>query len=188
MNKPCETCSSKPARYQLTLTENVYCPHCNYLKYKAGKETMTICDLHCPYWTPDNCKYDSINKKIEVTYCMEKDECNNCGQRDFPEALFKGSKIIAHNCQYCNKEARYELELDGTILCPHCNVVKFPNKMKLFLCSTQCDQLDWSIVEYLTTKKEAKTELIYALENHKCENCGNKDDCLGHFKGMRNEN
>ena len=80
----------KEVAYRLTLDEEVYCPHCNYLKYEKRSQQLNLCDLECEElycWLVD---YEQKGKEIIASYCLEKDECNQCGRRDFPEVIFKG--------------------------------------------------------------------------------------------------
>lgn len=177
----------KTAKYELLLAENIHCEYCNYLKYPANKTKLTLCNLQCShlYWWPTDSKYDKKNNIIEVNYCIEKDGCMKCGRNDFQDALFIGQKINCYLCQYCNKDSRYELYLSQDIVCPYCSGIKYKKNHELFLCSTQCEKMDWKVKEYLTKKRLKMTKLIYKLESDECKYCHKKSKCEGLFEGLR---
>jgi len=95
--KNCQTCKKNPIRYKLYLDEDVKCPHCKHIKYTKKSEKLFLCSTTCPglYWWPVEYLTPKNTKDTKVIYCLEKDECNKCGKRDFPEALFVGEYLDA---------------------------------------------------------------------------------------------
>jgi hypothetical protein len=93
--KICEVCEERPLRYKLYLDEDVICPHCDYAKYAKKSEKLFVCSTQCPdlYWQPIEYLSKKNEKITKVRYVLEKDECFNCGKRDFPEALFIGERL-----------------------------------------------------------------------------------------------
>jgi hypothetical protein len=185
-NIKCQLCEQR-AKISLRLNENIHCEHCGYLKYDTN-EKLILCELECPnlYWWPCDHTYNNKTNVLTASYCMEKDECNNCGKRDFQEALFIGSQIYHEICDFCcNKPARYKLALDNDICCSECNKIKHKKNIKLTLCSTQCENNPWKIVEYLTKKKNKNVKLIYQISNDECYECMCSNDSMGIFTGTK---
>ena len=87
----CETCKKKPVRYRLKNEDKLYCPQCDHVKYTSLE--LNICDTKCSslYWWPVECKYKKGSENVSVSFMLEKDECDNCGLRDFPVLVFKGT-------------------------------------------------------------------------------------------------
>lgn len=182
----CSYCKEK-AKFDLQLGRNIYCEHCNYLKYDTSTR-LVLCDLNCNYlyWYPCGHKFNKSTRKIKVNYVIEKDECSNCGKRDFQEAEFVGKLIYYDLCDFCRDFGRYKLKLDNDIICPKCKTIKHDqNSINLVICSTQCKKSPWRIVEYLTKKKNTNTKLIYKIENDECSKCKHISDSIGNFSGTR---
>ena len=180
----CQLCKQE-AQFDLQLSKNIYCVHCGYLKYDTD-EKLVLCQLECPYlywWTTDH-KYNNKTNIITVDYCMEKDECNKCGKRDFQEAPFTGLHINQEICDFCNKHARYKFKLNDDIYCVDCNKIIHDKNTKLNLCSTQCDKNPWKVVEYLSKKKNTNVKLICQISNDNCE-CGCVSDYVGQLSGSK---
>lgn len=91
-NNLCETCEINPVRYDLYLAEDVRCPYCKVVKYAKKSERLLLCNMECKelYWWVSHYITPTNSYNIKVVYCLEKDECSNCGKKDFPEAIFEG--------------------------------------------------------------------------------------------------
>lgn len=189
-NKKCSVCEKSNAKIILKLNENINCAYCGYLKYKINKEKMNLCKLNCSnlYWIPENYNYDESANKFTVTFMIEKDDCIKCGKRGLHSAEYIGFIMQHDYCQFCNKNARYELQLEHHIHCYDCHKIKYPQKStKLMLCSTRCDKLSWKPVEYLTKKNNDNTKLIYRIQNDPCKKCSQINDSIGIFSGTRSD-
>jgi len=181
----CQVCDGD-ARFDLTLNENIHCYKCNTIKYDTT-EKLVLCNLQCPnlYWMLDDYQYDKHTNTIQVIYGMEKDECIKCGVRDIHEGTFVGQVIGTETCECCEQNARYKLELVDSICCPDCNEIKHEKNLKLVICSTQCKNLQWKPVEYLTKKRDKDIELIYQIKDDECSSCGSTNDSKGKFVGKK---
>uniref|UniRef100_A0A6C0C5X3 Uncharacterized protein n=1 Tax=viral metagenome TaxID=1070528 RepID=A0A6C0C5X3_9ZZZZ len=102
----CEVCKEAPLRYKLYLKGDVLCPYCKYVKYKEKDTTLFLCSTTCPnlYWYPAEYLSKKGDKITKVCYALEKDECFNCGKRDYPGALFVGECL--DTCQSNNKYSK----------------------------------------------------------------------------------
>ena len=184
-NLQCQCCKAK-AKLDLQLSKNVYCEHCNYLKYDTTKK-LILCQLHCPnlYWTTNNHKHESGTNQIRVSYTFQKDECNKCGRKGFDEGIFVGSILYQNTCDFCGKIARYDLTLDDDINCTHCHQTMYSKEScKIKTCSTQCSELCWKVVKYLSKKSDKITKVIYQIENDKCIYCSHLNKSVGTFSGQ----
>lgn len=188
MNKSKCQCCDAYAKYDLKLDEELECEYCDHIMHKKG-EKLRLCKLECSnlYWMLDKDEIDSETNTITAYYFMEKDECN-CGKRNYFTGKFVG-KIIEKskdNCECCEKKAKYFLNLDHDIHCknPKCKKIKYNKSFDIILCSTQCKNLAWKHVEYLTKPGLENIKLIYQLKNDKCESCSTKTDAIGLFSGI----
>jgi hypothetical protein len=199
LNK-CECCEKKLVRYELTLDEDIYCPHCNYLKHKKGLEILRLCSTKCSelYWFVDKYFTPKDSFFTKVRYCLEKDGCINCGRRDFPSAIFVGNRldIDAPNdndaCECCKRNyTRYKLMLDDDVYCNKCDHLKYEKGKKLNICSTLCPKFTkingfgWVVEKYLTPKTSIHTRLTYILQKDTCTNCGDREYPKATFSGKR---
>lgn len=197
----CKYCKNAPIKYRLVLQHDVFCPYCNYLKYKKDKTTMMLCNPDCEglYWIRDEYLTAKNAKYIEVSYGLEKDECNKCGRRDYPGAIFAGlnenyrvtptitpDSKLRELCERCgNRPVKYQMSLQHDIVCPHCKHVKYKkHDEKLIVCSTQCSQIQWSPEKYLTAKKDKNIKVIYRIEKDKCDKCKKQDNPSALFAGI----
>ncbi len=89
----CDVCETNNIRYRLKNTDIITCQHCDEVKYTMLE--LNICSTECPnlYWDPVEYLSKKGDKTVEVSYLLEKDECGNCGQRDFQVILFKGTFV-----------------------------------------------------------------------------------------------
>lgn len=96
----CEVCEKKEIKYKLKSKKPVRCPYddCRYLKYNRGLE-LNICSTQCEelYCWPEKYLSKKDDPICKVTFCFEKDECNQCGRRDYPSVLFEGPKVVYNN-------------------------------------------------------------------------------------------
>ena len=90
--KKCGVCQKKPIRYKLHLSTDIICPYCDYLKHPKNSAHLYLCDIQCDelYWYTVEILSEKNAKHTKVIYCIEKDECCNCGKRDYTDALFEG--------------------------------------------------------------------------------------------------
>lgn len=88
----CTYCKKNPVKYILDLSEDVVCSRCKHVKYAQGSIFLNICSTLCDglYWSIDTYLTHKSNPHPKFMFCLEKDECNMCGQRDHPRALFSG--------------------------------------------------------------------------------------------------
>lgn len=184
--EPCNCCQ-KPAAYFLSNTHQLKCCRCKNIKYKIGDIKLNLCDLQCDnlYWTLEK-EISSDPANMKVVYCLEKDECDHCGQRDWPSVTFSGTSTkINRKCNFCPDNTRYELTNIDDIICPKCKVIVYPeNEYNINLYSTKCNQLPWTVEEYLTELDSNHTQLVYRLNNFKCTECNKKsDDIVAMFEG-----
>src|ERR1700685_3727755 len=98
----CQCCEIENVRYKLALDNQIKCPHCQYIKYNKKDLRLNLCSTQCKslYWSPVEYLTPKGSKDVKVIYCLEKDECNNCGLRDFPGALFVGKYLDATKKSY----------------------------------------------------------------------------------------
>lgn len=91
----CNCCNEEPLKYKMTNTKDVKCCHCKYIKYTQGAIKLNLCKFECDnlyWWIVDN-KTKKNDKNVNVSYCLEKDECDKCGYSDFQSVNFTGTMI-----------------------------------------------------------------------------------------------
>ena len=183
--KKCQICNER-AKYHLKSNDKLYCYNCKHRK--EDTKELIICELKCPqsWWTLNKYKFNTENNRIEATYFLEKDECDNCGMRNYYDIVYNGLQFYYENCDYCGNDAQYKLKLDRNIVCNKCNEIKYrKNETKLVICSTQCDVMPWELIEYLSKKNAYDIKLIYGIYDDICENCDNVGDSQGKFSGVK---
>lgn len=163
------------ANYKLILLEDVYCPYCKYTKYRKNKIILYLCDLKCEelYWMVYK------NDDDTVSVLMEKDECNKCGKRDFPDPLFSCERIgdFKNNTKICsmcdkNKVKYNKVKFINDVVCPACNTLNYKNNQYIGnICSTKCRHSIWDVISnnYLTSKKSKNTEFLCTINCIECK-------------------
>jgi hypothetical protein len=88
----CDNDCGKSAQYLLFIQEIIECSHCEAPLYTKDFQ-LAICGKKCKalYWHIDEWKVTGNN--VEADIFMEDSECDHCGQRNDPNAIFRGEKI-----------------------------------------------------------------------------------------------
>jgi len=115
---------------------------------------------------------------MRVIYCLEKDECENCGKRDFPEAMFKGSKLDSKKKKAGKKSQIYpEPDSEDDSIDDSDNV--FEKNLRKVI--EQCFE-DEQLIKLSTNKKK----MINLISDIKCDIYRNMNDLIKNPEELTN--
>lgn len=86
-------------------------------------------------------------------------------------------------CSACDKDARFNLELEEDIFCAFCNHKKFAAGEKLVLCNLKCQGLYGYCEEHKYDFKAGIVRVGFSYSLDECIGCGRADVEGGYFSG-----